>query len=47
MQQGDVKSTWADCSLLHSLTGYTPKTTIEEGVKGFVDWYREHYFPSH
>ena len=43
MQQGDVKSTWADCSLLNNLTGYKPATTIEKGVKEFVDWYKEYY----
>lgn len=43
MQQGDVKSTWADCGLLHELTGFKPKTKIQEGVKNFVDWYLAHY----
>jgi UDP-glucuronate 4-epimerase len=43
MQAGDVASTWADTSLLKSLTGYTPSTKVEHGVKGFVDWYREYY----
>ena len=43
MQPGDVPATWADGSLLKSLTGYTPKTDVETGVKAFVDWYREYY----
>ena len=43
MQMGDVPATWADASLLQSLTGYRPKTDFREGIKRFVDWYREYY----
>ena len=43
MQPGDVPATWADGALLKSLTGYTPKTDVETGVKAFVDWYRDYY----
>ena len=43
MQPGDMKETWADASLLKELTGYEPKTNIEEGVKMFVNWYQEFY----
>lgn len=43
MQPGDVPATWADASLLKSLTGYVPRTSIREGVQKFVDWYREYY----
>ena len=43
MQQGDVPSTFADNSLLKELTGYVPSTSIEEGVKKFVAWYRDFY----
>ncbi|MCO6187654.1 GDP-mannose 4,6-dehydratase [Rhizobium sp. L1K21] len=43
MQAGDVPATWADASLLKSLTGYAPQTSIEQGVKAFVDWYRDYY----
>ncbi|MBD3787742.1 MAG: GDP-mannose 4,6-dehydratase [Sphingomonadales bacterium] len=43
MQAGDVPATWADASLLRSLTGYAPKTRVPEGVKAFVDWYRDYY----
>ncbi|MEC9197670.1 SDR family NAD(P)-dependent oxidoreductase [Donghicola tyrosinivorans] len=43
MQAGDVPATWADTSLLSSLTGYAPSTPVKEGVKRFVDWYREFY----
>jgi UDP-glucuronate 4-epimerase len=43
MQQGDVPATWADTSLLHSLTGYCPQTHFREGVARFVHWYRDYY----
>ena len=43
MQPGDVPATWADASLLKSLTGYAPGTTIREGIADFVAWYREYY----
>lgn len=43
MQAGDVTATWADASLLNSLTGYKPKTNIHDGMKIFVNWYREFY----
>lgn len=43
IQPGDVPATWADAKLLQDLTGYTPKTCIEEGVANFVEWYRDYY----
>jgi len=43
MQPGDVPATWADATLLKSLTGYAPKTDVRTGVKAFVDWYRDYY----
>jgi UDP-glucuronate 4-epimerase len=43
MQQGDVPATWADASLLHSLTGYRPQTPFREGIVHFVSWYLDHY----
>ncbi len=43
MQPGDVAATWADVDDLKSAVGFEPKTTIEEGIKNFVDWYREFY----
>jgi len=43
MQAGDVPATWADASLLKELTGYSPKTSVKDGVKNFVDWYRNFY----
>ena len=43
MQKGDVPATWADASLLRALTGYAPSTGVREGVKAFVNWYRDYY----
>ncbi|WHZ37715.1 NAD-dependent epimerase/dehydratase family protein [Sagittula sp. MA-2] len=43
MQPGDVPATWADAGLLERLTGYRPETDMREGVKRFVDWYRDYY----
>ena len=43
MQPGDVPATWADTSLLQSLTGFQPATDIRAGVGEFVAWYRDYY----
>lgn len=43
MQLGDVPATWADASLLRRLTGYQPGTDFRDGIKLFVDWFREYY----
>ena len=43
MQDGDVVSTFADTSELKEAVGYQPKTSIQEGVKEFVSWYKEFY----
>lgn len=43
MQAGDVPATYADVDDLINDVGFKPSTTIEEGIKKFVDWYREYY----
>ena len=43
MQPGDVPATWADTALLRRLTGYAPKTSVRDGVRAYVDWYRDYY----
>lgn len=43
MQPGDVPATWANAALLETLTGYRPQTDMRDGVKHFVEWYREYY----
>lgn len=41
MQPGDVERTFADISKAKKLIGYEPKTTFKDGIKKFVDWYKE------
>ncbi len=43
MQMGDVPATWADASLLQSLTGYRPQTDFRDGIARFVEWFRDYY----
>ena len=43
MQPGDVPATFADVSDLERDFGFRPRTTLEEGVRRFVRWYREFY----
>lgn len=43
MQTGDVPATWADTSLLQSLTGYRPQTDYRDGIAKFVAWFREYH----
>ncbi len=43
IQQGDVKATWADVSDLISEIDYRPDTPVKEGIKRFIDWYKEFY----
>jgi UDP-glucuronate 4-epimerase len=38
----DAVETWSDTRKLQRI-GYSPKTSIEEGVDNFVKWYRSHY----
>jgi UDP-glucuronate 4-epimerase len=43
MQPGDVQRTAADLTKSNAVLGYTPKTSFPEGVRRFVQWYREVY----
>jgi UDP-glucuronate 4-epimerase len=43
LQPGDVPKTFADVDALVEAVGFRPSTPIEEGVRRFVGWYREHY----
>jgi UDP-glucuronate 4-epimerase len=43
MQMGDVPATWADASLLRRLTGYTPQTNVQDGIRAFVAWFRDYH----
>lgn len=43
MQPGDVPATWADVDDLVNDFGYKPGMPVEEGIRQFVDWYRQYY----
>lgn len=43
LQPGDVPDTYADVEQLIEDVGYKPQTTVEAGIRQFVDWYREYY----
>ena len=43
LQPGDVPDTYADMSDLERDVGYRPRTSVEDGVARFVEWYRDYY----
>jgi len=43
MQPGDVTETFADVGDLMRDIGFRPETSIEDGIRHFVAWYRGHY----
>jgi UDP-glucuronate 4-epimerase len=43
MQPGDVQQTAADISKSRSVLDYQPRTSFPEGIRRFVDWFREAY----
>ena len=43
MQPGDVPATFASIDRLAALTGFAPRTTLDEGLARFVAWYRGYY----
>lgn len=43
MQPADVYKTWADISKAEKELSYKPKIQVEEGIRNFVHWYRQHY----
>jgi UDP-glucuronate 4-epimerase len=43
MQPGDVPDTESDVGKLSELIGYRPKVGIDEGIRKFVEWYRDYY----
>ena len=42
MQPGDVKMTFADIDHSKKKLGYSPKTSMSEGVVKFIDWYTDY-----
>ncbi len=43
LQAGDVPDTFANADNLINDVGYKPAMPVEEGVRRFVEWYREYY----
>tara|TARA_Y100000589_G_scaffold329678_1_gene376950 strand:- start:6830 stop:7855 length:1026 start_codon:yes stop_codon:yes gene_type:complete len=43
MQPGDVKETMSDSSELEKWIDFRPNTDIEEGIKNFVEWFKDFY----
>ncbi|MGU8016134.1 NAD-dependent epimerase/dehydratase family protein [Streptococcus suis] len=43
MQAGDVPVTYADTSDLERDFGFSPSTTLREGLRRFAQWYKEYY----
>jgi UDP-glucuronate 4-epimerase len=43
MQPGDVPATYADVDDLMRDTGFAPKTSIEDGLARFTEWYRGYH----
>ena len=43
MQPGDVKSTYADINLIKELINFKPKTSLKDGLKKFIIWYKSFY----
>ncbi len=43
MQPGDVKETYADIEGARRDLGFDPRTTIDEGIPRFVDWFRAYH----
>jgi UDP-glucuronate 4-epimerase len=43
LQAGDVPDTYADVSDLQSDFDYKPSTSLEIGIKNFIEWYKNFY----
>jgi UDP-glucuronate 4-epimerase len=43
MQAGDVLATYADIEPLAQAVDFAPKTSLAEGIRSFVAWYRAYY----
>jgi len=41
LQAGDVPVTYADINKAKSMLGYDPRTSIEEGIEHFVEWFKQ------
>ena len=43
MQSGDVISTFSDTEKISDWVDFKPDTSLKDGIKEFVKWYRNYY----
>ena len=43
MQPGDVRESFADIDYTKQKLNYNPKTSVEQGIPQFIEWYKEYY----
>lgn len=43
MQPGDVEATYASVADLKKAVGFEPETSLSDGIKQFIDWFRKYY----
>jgi len=46
LQPGDVPKTWADVDDLYEYIDFRPRVGVQEGIKNFIDWYKEYFLQS-
>lgn len=40
--EGEISRQWVDPAKLHAATGWEPRTSLEDGLRQTITWYREH-----
>jgi UDP-glucuronate 4-epimerase len=43
IQDGDVQATWANVDDLINNFNYKPNTSVDTGIKNFIEWYKDFY----
>ena len=43
MQKGDVINTLSDNRLINEWIDESPRTTLNKGIKIFIEWYKDYY----
>jgi UDP-glucuronate 4-epimerase len=43
LQSGDLPETYADITKAKQLLGYSPQVTVQDGVRNFINWYKQYY----
>lgn len=43
IQPGDVPKTWASVEDLYDYIDFNPSTSIQEGIRAFIEWYKTYY----